>query len=133
MSVETTRLTPGRIVSYSIFIFWALITILPLIWMGYSSFKSNEELIKDIYALPKALFDNRNDEYMVIEPQLNVIPDYDPETDTRERLIIESTTISPGRRLMVHFLLKEDLPEEIAALKPGDTLRLNQLPASMRR
>ncbi|MGM0432862.1 MAG: carbohydrate ABC transporter permease, partial [Spirochaetota bacterium] len=32
-----------------------------------------------------------------------------------------------------HFLLKEDLPEEIAALKPGDTLRLNQLPASMRR
>lgn len=132
MSVESTRLTPGRIISYIIFISWALITILPLIWMGYSSFKSNEELIRNIYAPPKALFDNRDDEYMVIPPQLNVIPDYDPEVDLRERLIIESTTISPGRRLMVHFLLKEDLPDEIAALEPGDTLRLNQLPRSMR-
>ena len=32
---------------------------------------------------------------------------------------------------MVHFLLKEDLPPEIANLKPGDHLRVSQLPVSM--
>ncbi len=122
----------GTFASYTVFVSWALITIVPLVWMGYSSFKSNEELVKDIYALPKALFDNHDDEYLVIPRTLNVILPYDPETDTRERLIIESTTIAPTLRLMVHFLVKEDLPPEIAALKPGDTLRVSQLPAKMR-
>ena len=100
----------GKAVSYVVFTTWALITVLPLIWMAYSSFKSNDELIRNIFALPHDLFDNRDDEYTVIPPALNVILPYDPEVDKRERLIIESAEISPGRRLMLHFLLKEDLP-----------------------
>lgn len=123
----------GLVGSYAIFISWALITIIPLIWMGYSSFKSNEELTLDIYALPKALFDNKNDEYLVIPKSLNVTLPYDPELDTRERLIIESTTIAPTRRLMLHFLIKDELPADIAGLQPGDTLRVSQLPRAMQR
>ena len=91
----------GRITSYVVFATWALITILPLIWMLYSSFKSNDELIQNIFSLPHDLFANREDEYLVIPRALNVILPYDPEVDTRERLIIESATISPGRRLML--------------------------------
>jgi raffinose/stachyose/melibiose transport system permease protein len=127
------RQSLGLIGSYAVFISWALITIIPLIWMGYSSFKSNEELTLDIYALPKALFDNKDDEYLVIPRSLNVILPYDPEVDTRERLIIESTTIAPTRRLMVHFLIKDELPADIARLQPGDTLRVSQLPGKMQR
>lgn len=127
------KTTLGKTISYIVFISWALITILPLVWMLYSSLKSNEELTRDIYALPHDLIFNYDDEYIVIEPSLNLIYPYDPDTDTRERLIIESTTISPTRRLMVHFLLKEQLPPEIAQLEAGDTLRLSQLPSSIRR
>ncbi len=123
----------GSFASYGIFIIWALITIIPLIWMAYSSFKSNEELTLDIYALPKALFDNKNDEYLVIPRSLNVILPYDPEVDTRERLIVESTTIAPTRRLMLHFLVKDELPADLAGLQPGDTLRVSQLPRNMQR
>ncbi len=123
----------GKTVSYGVFILWTLITILPLVWMFYSSFKSNEELTRSIYALPHDLIFNSNDEYTVIKPALNLIYPYDRDTDTRERLIIESATISPGRRLMVHFLLKEDLPESIASLKPGSRIRLSMLPPKIRR
>ena len=87
----------GKIISYIVLIIWIILTIAPLFWMSYSSFKSNEELTKDIYAWPHDLFDNANDEYVVIAPALNVVPDYDAKKDKRERLIIESTTIAPGR------------------------------------
>ncbi|MFP4301084.1 MAG: carbohydrate ABC transporter permease [Alkalispirochaetaceae bacterium] len=122
----------GRAVSYVVFVAWMLMTVLPLFWMTYSSFKSNEELTLDVFALPHDLFDNAEDEYVVIEPSLNLVLPYDLEEDPRERLIIESTTIAPTRRLMVHFLVKEGLPPEIAALEPGDTLRVSQLPPLMR-
>jgi len=107
----------GSLISYIVFITWTLITVVPLIWMLYSSFKSNEELIKDIYAFPKALFENKYDEYVVIPKTLNVVLPYDPDKDPRERIIIESTTIAPTLRLMVHFLVKEDLPPELQSLK----------------
>lgn len=132
-NVDRTKSLMGRIISYVLLVSWALITILPLLWMVYSSFKSNEELTQNIYAFPNALFDNKDDKYVVIRPQLNVTPDYDMETDKRERLIIESDTISPGRRLMVHFLVKEDIPETIANLQPGDALTLSQLPKAIYR
>jgi raffinose/stachyose/melibiose transport system permease protein len=119
---------PGKIVSYIIFAIWTFITIVPLVWMMYSSFKSNEELTKDIFSLPHDLFDNFNDEYVVINAELNVVLDWDPATDKRERLIIESTAIAPTRRLMVQFLLKDELPPAIANLKAGQTLRVSQLP-----
>lgn len=123
----------GKTLSYVVLIGWVLITVMPLFWLGYSSFKSNGELTRDIFAFPQDLFDNYDDQYEVIAPQLNVIPDYDVDTDSRERLIIESSTIAPGRRLMVHFLLKENLPPEVARLEPGDILSLAQLPANIRR
>ena len=123
----------GRTISYIVFISWVLITVLPLIWLGYSSLKSNEELTLDIFALPHDLFDNRYDEFEVIAPQLNVIPDWDTEKDTRERIILESTSINPGRRLMIFFLIKEDMPPGIQKLKPGDRITLDQLPDSERR
>ncbi len=122
----------GRTVAYVVFTTWALITVLPLVWMLYSSFKSNDELIRNIFSLPHDLFDNREDQFLVIPRALNVILPYDPEVDKRERVIIESATISPGRRLMVQFLLKEKLPPELRDLKPGDTLRLSQLPPPQR-
>ena len=123
----------GRVISYVVFISWVLITVLPLIWLGYSSLKSNEELTLDIFALPHDLFDNTYDEYEVIAPQLNVIPDWDTEKDPRERIILESTSINPGRRLMIFFIIKEDMPPEIQALQPGDRITLNQLPVNERR
>ncbi|MEA1910622.1 MAG: carbohydrate ABC transporter permease, partial [Spirochaetota bacterium] len=122
----------GKVLSYFVFISWTLITILPLFWMTYSSLKSNEELTRNIYAFPHDLFDNFQDEYVVIPPQLNVIPDYDPDVDKRERIIIESTSIAPGRRIMVHFLIKEDMPKEIANLEFGETLILSDLPSKVR-
>jgi raffinose/stachyose/melibiose transport system permease protein len=133
ISPKSTGETVGTILSYSIFVLWMLITIIPLVWMLYSSFKSNEELTRDIYALPYDLLHNSDDTYIVIAPSLTVIPDKDIKNDNRERLIIESTTISPTRRLMVHFLLKEDLPADLASRLPGDPLIINELPKSMQR
>ena len=123
----------SRAVSYLVFVGWALLTILPLFWMSYSSLKSNEELIRNIFAMPRDLFDNINDEYTIITPDLNTILDYDSKTDTRERIVIESTSISPGRRLMVHFLVKEEMPPEISNLEVGDTLRVSDLPRDWQR
>ncbi|HCS37534.1 MAG: carbohydrate ABC transporter permease [Spirochaetae bacterium HGW-Spirochaetae-4] len=133
MNLDTTKRVTGKTIAYIVLVSWTLITVLPLIWMGYSSFKSNEELVRDIYAFPKALFDNKQDDYVVIRPQLNVIPDYDVVQDPRERVIIESTTISPERRLMVHFLVKEDLPESLRLIQPGDIVSVSQLPSAMQR
>ena len=70
---------------------------------------------------------------MIIRPSLNVRLPYDPEVDTRERVIIESTTIAPKRRQLVHFLLKEELPAEITIKKTGETLKVSQLPPHIRR
>ncbi|MBN1698175.1 MAG: carbohydrate ABC transporter permease [Spirochaetales bacterium] len=120
-----------KVISYIVFVSWTIITVIPLIWMLYTSFKSNEEITLNPFSLPHDLFDNYNDEYVVIPPQLNVIPDYDIDIDKRERLIVESTTIAPQRRLMVFFLVKEELPPEIANLKVGERLSVSQLPFHM--
>lgn len=123
----------SKFLSYFIFILWTVITIVPLFWMFYSSFKTNEELNLSAYSFPKVMFDNKNDEYVVIAPQLNLMYPYNPAEDKRERLIIESTEIAPQRRLMVFFPLKANLPQEIAQLKVGDTLLLSQLPRGLRQ
>jgi raffinose/stachyose/melibiose transport system permease protein len=118
----------GKIISYIVFGLWTFITIVPLVWMFYSSFKSNEELTLDIYSLPHGLFDTYNDDYIIINPELNVTLDYDPDVDKRERLIIESTKIAPTRRLMYFIFLKDELPPVLANLKAGEHLKVNQLP-----
>lgn len=124
----------GVIFAYILFVSWTLITILPLFWMSYSSFKSNEELILNMYSFPQDLFFNHDDEYVVIDPKtnLNVRFPYNPEIDKRERLVVESTTIAPRRGYLVFHLLKEQLPPEIANLKLNDKLKISQLPFSIR-
>ena len=124
--------TMAKAFSYSVFLIWTLVTVLPLFWMLYSSFKSNEELTRNIYSFPKDLFDNYNDEYRVIKPSRNLILPYNPQKDQRERLIIESTSIAPGKRLMVFFLLKEEVPRQLAKLPEGSILRVSQFPARIR-
>src|SRR4030042_1046440 len=124
----------GVILAYILFIAWTLVTILPLFWMFYSSFKSNEELTLNMYSFPRDLFDNYKDEYVVVDPEtnLNIIFTYDPKIDKRPRLVVESTSIAPRRGYLVFFFLKEQLPPEIANLKVGDKLKVSQLPFSLR-
>ena len=134
--------------SYFVFIIWSMLTLLPLVWMAYSSFKTNEELGYDIYALPHAMFDNKHDEFEIVKPQLNIvypkgllegyglkINDIDKISD--EILILESTTIAVGRRIKVHFLDKDELIEKgyenIANLNFGDNVTLDQLPKNIQR
>jgi len=126
------KFTLGTVLAYTVLISWLLITVVPLLWMFYSSFKSNEELTRNIYAAPLDLFMNGDDEYIVRGPALNIPYDYDARIDKRPRLILESTTISPGRRIMMYFLLKEKLPPEIANRPVDAIVKVSELPASMR-
>lgn len=132
-------------ISYFIFGLWAVITIAPLLWMAYSSFKTNEELNANIYSLPNAMFNNKNDEYIVVAPQLNIVyPDKIKKemdivpnnfSDINEKLVIlESTTIGGGRRIMIQFVKRSDLsPEMNARLVKGEKIKLHELPKSYQR
>ena len=109
--------------SYFIFILWTAITVTPLLWMAYSSFKTNEELTKDIYALPYELFHARSAAFNVVAPQTNIMyPDGFLEklgiTSSRERdlinekvIILESPNIGANKRLKVHFILRDEIPD----------------------
>lgn len=45
--------------SHGFLLFWGALTVLPLLWMFISSFKSNAEILSDPWSLPSALrFDN---------------------------------------------------------------------------
>lgn len=49
----------SRGLSYVIFVGWTIMTIAPLLWLFYSSFKTKGEIIKEVFALPTVLhFDN---------------------------------------------------------------------------
>ncbi|ADN01236.1 carbohydrate ABC transporter permease [Spirochaeta thermophila] len=130
---ERVLIIVSRVFAYVFLGSWALVTLLPLFWLSYSSFKSNEELNRDIFAFPYELFANSEDEYVVIRPSPTLRYPYDPKKDTRERLIIESTSIAPQRRIHVFFLPKDELPPHIASLEPGDTLRVRDLPPKFQR
>ena len=66
--------------SYFIFIFWSLVTIAPLFWMTYSSFKTNSELTRDIYSWPYELIHASKEkvytdnDVTVKESTLDVVP-----------------------------------------------------------
>lgn len=45
----------SRGVSYLVFITWTLVTLFPLIWMLYSSFKSNNQIITRFFDLPTVM------------------------------------------------------------------------------
>ena len=130
---ENHNFRVGTIFSYILFLAWTLLTILPLFWMAYSSFKSNEELTRDIYAFPKDLFENIDDEYVVIAPSLNLMMPKEVRSATSEYLIIESTSIAPNRLLMVHYLPKKDLAPQVAQRKTGDKIYVNELPRHLQR
>ncbi len=134
--------------SYFVFILWTLITLLPLVWMSYSSFKTNEELGYDIYALPYAMFHNSEDAFEIVKPQLNIVypkgllDKYglrvsDIDEISENIVILESKTMAVGRRIKVHFLEKNELVEKgyenIANLDFGETVILNQLPKNLQR
>ncbi|OJF77304.1 MAG: ABC transporter [Treponema sp. CETP13] len=134
--------------SYFIFILWALITVFPLFWMGMSSFKTNEELNISKFSLPYALFHNKEDVFVSVKPQLNItypkglLDKYGLKSSNIEKIeeniiILESTTIAPGRRFKVHFMersvLKDLGADDIASMEPGDTIKLKELPAKYAR
>jgi N-acetylglucosamine transport system permease protein len=49
----------ANVLSHGFLLFWGALTVLPLLWMFLSSFKSNAEIIADPWGLPGALrFDN---------------------------------------------------------------------------
>lgn len=49
----------SRTLSYIVLVTWTLITLFPLIWMFYSSFKTNNQIITQFFNLPTVLmFDN---------------------------------------------------------------------------
>ncbi len=129
--ITDRRISFRGVLPNAVFLLWTIMTILPLVWMGYSSFKTNAELTRDQFALPNILLNGGEHEFKVVEKSLNIRLPYDPEEDPRERIIIESTSIAPGRRLVIHHLVKEDLPPEIANMQPGDTLLANELPTGM--
>lgn len=52
-SIAHGRIGPfGRTVSYLFMIFFTLMTIVPIVWLLYSSFKSNGDIIRNVLALP---------------------------------------------------------------------------------
>ncbi len=117
--------------SYFIFILWTLITVAPLIWMGYSSFKTNEELTKDIYSMPYELFHVRDGYLDVVEPQTNIVypkgmleklgivsksgrGDTKNYTEINKKImILESPNIGAHKRIKVHFILRDSLPADL--------------------
>jgi raffinose/stachyose/melibiose transport system permease protein len=129
--IPLPHITFGKVLSYFIFSLFTLITVLPLLWMFYSSFKTNEELNRNIYSLPHDMFHIKNDEYIVLAPSRTIIPDYDTAKDTRPRLILENTHIGYPRRIMVLFLVKSELPPEIASRQPGEMVYVHEFPSKI--
>ncbi|MGL4982265.1 MAG: carbohydrate ABC transporter permease [Treponemataceae bacterium] len=133
--VEKKHIFQGvsKVLSYIIFVSFTVITIAPLVWMTYSSFKTNEELNISMFTMPSQLIFNKDAEFEVINAatDLNIMPDYDIKKDTRERIVIEPTKFgAPGRRVMVYFLVKENMPQNIQSLVIGDKILLKDLPKS---
>ncbi len=149
----------AKIVSYFIFISWTLITIAPLFWMAYSSFKTNEELTKDIYSWPKELFISKSKNLDVVEPQTNIMypkgmleklgivnklgkGDTKNKTAINDKIIIlESQNIGAHKRIKVHFILREDIPDgwktsdgrDLKTIQPGNGVQIkcSDLPKKM--
>ncbi|MEK3747185.1 carbohydrate ABC transporter permease [Paenibacillus sp. FSL E2-8871] len=49
------RKWPELIVSYSVMTFTVLVSIFPILWILFSSFKSNKEILNDPFSLPKKI------------------------------------------------------------------------------
>jgi raffinose/stachyose/melibiose transport system permease protein len=53
VSIREENNVLSSVLAYTVFILFAIITIFPLIWVFYSSFKPQLEIIRDAFALPK--------------------------------------------------------------------------------
>ncbi|MBO5137548.1 MAG: carbohydrate ABC transporter permease [Spirochaetaceae bacterium] len=110
-------------ISYFIFILWTTITVLPLLWMLYSSFKTNEELTRNIYSFPYELLHAKEASFDVVPPQTNIMyPDgllekygitssRDYEEINKHMFILESPNIGAHKRIKVHFIERTEIPE----------------------
>lgn len=129
-------------ISYFVFILWTLITVIPLIWMAYSSFKTNEELVLDIYSLPHDLFHGKEAIYNVVAPQTNMVyPDGLLDslgiTSTKKRteindamIILEHSSVGGRRKILCHYILREDIPDDFL-LSDGTPLKTIQADAQV--
>jgi len=140
-------------ISYFVFILWTVITLIPLVWMLYSSFKTNEELTKNIYSMPHDLLSVSENYYDVVKPQTNIvytsglleslgIKSTKQIDDINEKLIIlESPTIGGHKRILVHFVKRDDIPEgsltfdgkDLKTIQPGTGVQIkcSDLPKSI--
>jgi len=55
LEAEKGKELAGRILKYIILIFWALTTIIPLLWVLINSFKTSEEIVKNGIAFPATI------------------------------------------------------------------------------
>ena len=138
-------------ISYFVFILWTCITIFPLLWMLYSSFKTNEELTRNIYAPPKVLFEAKSSPLDVVPAQTNIMypkgllkkigvksSKYTSEID-QKLLILESPNIGAHKRIKVHFIIRDSIPDDLLtsdgrqlnAIEPGNGVQIlcSDLPA----
>lgn len=54
VSIGSGRIGPvGKVLAYIVMAFFTAMTVLPLVWLAYSSFKSNGEIIRNSLALPR--------------------------------------------------------------------------------
>lgn len=132
-ALERKGFTAGKPFAYILLIFWALVTIMPLFWMSYSSLKSNEELTRNIYAFPKDLFNNIDDEYTIVRPGMGLIFPDKVDEDPDAYIVIESDSISPGRQLLIHYIAKADMTPELLSRQIGDPIIVNELPPKLIR
>ena len=139
--------------SYFIFIVWTIITVLPLFWMGYSSFKTNEELTKNIYSWPHDLLDSKQSDFDIVEPQINInypkkllkkigvkSSKYSDEINDKI-LILESPNIGGHKKIKIHFVLRSDIPEgwktsdgrDLRSIQPGNdvSIKSSDLPKKL--
>ena len=132
-------------ISYFVFIVWTCITVFPLLWMLYSSFKTNEELTKNIYAPPKMLLEAKDSPFDVVPPQTNImypaglldkigVKSSKYTKEINEKLIIlESPNIGAHKRIKVHFIIRDEIPDDcytsdgrqIKTIQPGNGVQIN--------
>jgi len=103
-SREVVRLAFGKTLSYGVLILWTLLTVVPLALDGVLRVQvQRRDLARRLLAPPRPVRQTPMTTTSWWPRSSTIILDYDPDVDTRERLIIESTEIAPTRRLMVQF------------------------------
>lgn len=50
-----TEYVSWKILAYAVLLFFTILTVVPLIWLMYSSLKSNAEIVQNVFAFPKKI------------------------------------------------------------------------------